>query len=162
VIGTLAVRPAQLDDLDTIVELRLALLREYADHPLYANLRPDAAERARSLFQSQILSPHETIFLAEKAGGIVGVLRCVETTGSPLLFPDRYCYVSSVYVRPAARQSGVLRALMTSAERWCTERGIDEMRLHNATTSVTAQRAWAALGFDVVEHVRRRTLSTAH
>ena len=30
----LSVRRAQLDDLSAIVELRLALLREYHDHPL--------------------------------------------------------------------------------------------------------------------------------
>lgn len=155
---SLAVREARVDDLETIVELRLALLREYHDHPVYAGLRADAPDRARALFYTQLTSPYETMFLAERSGRIVGILRCVDTPASPLLMPERYCYVSSVYVRPAERRAGVLRALLAAAERWCDERGLTEMRLHNSSTSTAASRAWGALGFEVVEHVRRRVV----
>jgi ribosomal protein S18 acetylase RimI-like enzyme len=158
----LAVRRARLDDLKVIVELRLALLREYGDHPLYANLRSDADERAMDLFRAQLIAPNECIFLAERRASVVGVLRCVESPITPLLFPDRYGYVSSVYVRPADRRQGVLHALVAAAEAWCDERGITEMRLHSATSSVEAVGAWDALGFEIVEHVRRRTLASAH
>ena len=156
--GKLAVRRARLDDLSTIVELRLALLREYSDHPFYANLRADATDRAFELFRAQLISPHEAMFLAERDGAVIGVLRCLESPVSPLLFPDRYGYVSSVYVRPTERRQGVLRALLAAAESWCEDRGITEMRLHSATTSPAAAGAWEALGFEVVEHVRRRPL----
>jgi len=155
------VRPAQLDDLRVIVELRLALLREYGDHPLYANLREDAEERAYELYQAQIMAPNEVIFVAERAKQVIGLLRCVDAGGSPLLFPDRYCYVSSVYVRPAERRRGVLHAMMRAAEQWCDSRGLGEMRLHNVNSSDVAQQTWSSLGFDVVEHVRRRPLANA-
>ena len=155
---SLAVREARVEDLETIVELRLALLHEYHDHPVYAGLRADAPDRARALFFTQLTSPYETMFLAERSGRVVGILRCVDTPASPLLMPERYCYVSSVYVRPAERRSGVLRALLAAAERWCGERGLTEMRLHNSSASVTASRAWSALGFEIVEHVRRRVV----
>ena len=154
----LVVRPARPDDLSDIVELRLALLREYRDSPLYTRLRPDAPERARELYYAQLVSPHETIFLAERGGRIVGILRCVDSSGSPLLLPERYCYVSSAYVVPAQRRQGVLLALLAAADRWCHERGIDEMRLHNAASSHTAAAVWESLGFEVVEQVRRRAL----
>jgi ribosomal protein S18 acetylase RimI-like enzyme len=161
VTDRLVVRRARLDDLKVIVELRLALLREYGDHPLYANLRSDAGERAVELFRAQLIAPNECMFLAERRGGVVGVLRCVESPITPLLFPDRYGYVSSVYVRPADRRQGVLHALVAAAEAWCDERGITEMRLHSATSSADAVGAWDALGFEVVEHVRRRTLPSS-
>jgi GNAT superfamily N-acetyltransferase len=151
------VRPAGLDDLASIVELRLALLREYSDHPLYGRLRSDARARAYELYRGQLAAHNEQIFVAELGGDVVGILRCVDTLSSPLLYPERYCYVSSVYVRPQARRKGVLRALLAAAEDWCDDRGIDEMRLHNATSSEVAERTWSALGFEVVEHVRRRT-----
>ena len=155
----LVVRPAHLDDLNVIVELRLALLQEYAEHPLYARLRPDVARRAHDLFRAQLLAPHERMFVAERDGVVVGVMRCVDTASSPLLFPERYCYVSSVYVRPSERKRGVLRALVAAADSWCAELGLSEMRLHNASTSAAAQGAWSALGFEVVEQVRRRALA---
>ena len=157
----LVVRRARLDDLQAIVELRLALLREYRDHPLYEQLRPDAPARAYDLFRSQLTSPAEAMFIGEWNRTVIAVLRCVESGASPLLLPDRYCYVSSVYVRPEHRRQGVLRALLALAESWCEERGLTEMRLHSSTASPVAIDTWDALGFEVVEHVRRRTLTPA-
>jgi GNAT superfamily N-acetyltransferase len=154
---TLSVRRAALSDLPTIVELRLALLRENADHPVYGRLRADARERAHEIFGAQLRSPHEVILLAECDGAIVGILRCVETLNSPLLHPDRYCYVSSVYVRPGARRGGVLKALLRRADQWCGERGLTEMRLHNVPGG-SASAAWTAQGFAVTEEVRLKNL----
>ena len=153
------VRPATPRDLDAVVALRIALLREHPDHPIYGRLRPEIDRRARELFAAQLRSPVEVIFLAEMAGETVGVLRCVESIGSPLMEPARYAYVSSVYVRPEVRRRGVLRALLGMAERWARERGLKQMRLHNVAGSANAEAAWSALGFDVVEQVRLRDLS---
>lgn len=152
------VRRAEPSDVATVVSLRLALLREYDDHPLYADLHPDVVDRAFELFQSQLVAADERLFLAEIASEAVGILRAVDVRGSPLVRPERYCYVSSVYVMPSARRRGVMRALVRAAEQWCDERGLDEIRLHNVSTSRVAVAAWSALGFDVVEQVRRRPL----
>ena len=151
------VRRAALADLPTVVELRLALLRENDDHPVYGQLRADARERAYDVFEAQLRSPNEVVFLAELRGSVVGILRCVETLNSPLLHPDRYCYVSSVYVRPSARRRGVLKALLRRAVEWCGDRGLTEMRLHNVPAG-TASAAWSASGFAVMEEVRRKKL----
>ena len=153
------VRPAGPRDLNAVVALRLALLREHPDHPIYGRLRTDIDRRARDLFAAQLRSSTETILLADLGGEIVGILRCVESTGSPLLDPARYAYVSSAYVRPEARRRGVLRALVAEAERWSRARGLDQMRLHNVAGSTEAERAWEALGFAIVEQVRFRQLA---
>jgi ribosomal protein S18 acetylase RimI-like enzyme len=153
------VRAATPRDLDAVVALRLALLREHPDHPIYGRLRTEIDRRARDLFAAQLRTRSETILLAELAGDVVGILRCVESLGSPLLDPARYAYISSVYVRPEARRRGVLRALVGEAERWSRARGLEQMRLHNVAGSVDAERAWEALGFAVVEQVRLRSLS---
>src|SRR5439155_3495499 len=153
------VRPATPRDLDAVVALRLALLREHPDHPIYGRLRTEVDRRARDLFAAQLRARTETILLAEIAGDVVGILRCVESMGSPLLEPARYAYVSSVYVRPEARRRGVLRALVNEAGRWSRARGLEQMRLHNVAGSVDAERAWEALGFAVVEQVRLRSLA---
>ena len=136
----------------------MALLREHAHNPIYGRLRPDADARAAKLFAAQLQAPNEVIFLADLRGECVGILRCIQSSGSPLLDPAQYAYVSSVYVIPKAREQGVLRALLTSADAWCGERGIDEMRLHNAADNPLANAAWEALGFEVVEHLRVRSL----
>lgn len=155
------VRRATSADLETVITLRLALLREYSEHPIYGRLRPDAEQRARPIFAAQLDSDHEVIFLAEENSVVVGLIRCVETAASPLLIPDRYCYVSSVYVRPEARRHGVLRELVQRARDWCRERGLTEMRLHNVGSRESSAAAWDSLGFEVVEQVRVLRLTNA-
>ena len=148
------VRRATIRDLDAVLALRLALLREHPDHPIYGRLRKDVEARARELFATQLHTPAETIFLAELGDTTAGILRCVEVIGSPLLEPARYAYVSSVYVRPELRRRGVLRSLVAAAAAWARDLELDQIRLHNVSGSQMAERAWSALGFGVVEQVR--------
>lgn len=155
----LTIRVATPDDIDIVVSLRIALLRAHADNAIYGRLRPDVEERAYKLFARQLASPGEVMLLAERDGRVIGCLRCVRSVGSPLLEPAEYAYISSVYVRPEARRGGVLRALMAEAERWCAERGLREMRLHNAADNDVASATWQALGFEVVELLRVRRAS---
>jgi hypothetical protein len=53
----------------------------------------------------------------------------------------------------------VLRALLAAAERWSRARGLEQMRLHNVAGSAEAEGAWGALGFEVVEQVRVRSVT---
>lgn len=154
--AAITVRRATAADLDDVVALRIALLREYAGHPIYGQLRADAELRARPMFAAQLDSENEVMFIAEAdhRPPAIGLMRCVETAASPLLVPERYCYVSSVYVRPDHRRHGVLRAMFARAHDWCRERGLGEMRLHNVGSSESSAGAWDALGFEVVEQVR--------
>lgn len=144
-------------DLETVVRLRLALLREYPEHAIYGRLRPDAESRARTLYEAQLRGTSEVIFLAEREGEVLGILRCVDAPASPLFELERYGYVSSVYVEPHARRAGVLHALVREAEKWCRGRGLTEMRLHNIPGG-GAESAWGALGFSLVEQVRLKPL----
>lgn len=153
------VREATMADLPVIIALRIALLREHERNPLYARLREDAEERAELLFAAQLRSPHEVILLAERGREAVGILRCVDSPGSPLLYPARYGYVSSVYVVPELRRAGVLRRLLRAGAEWAAERGLTELRLHNAADDPVSNAAWQALGFEVVEHVRLRPVA---
>jgi GNAT superfamily N-acetyltransferase len=153
-----AIRRATAADLPVVLELRLALLREHAGNPLYGRLRTDARQRAERLYASQLAASSEATFLAEIDGAVVGILRCLDAQGSPLLEPAHYGYVASVYVRPEARRHGALRALLGAAEHWCEERHITELRLHNAADSALANEVWRALGFEAVEVLRLRTL----
>lgn len=152
--GVTRVRRATVNDLATVVALRLALLREYAKHPVYGRLHPEVEARARPLFEGQIKAADQAIFLAEREGQVVGIVRCADVKGSPLLLPDRYCYITSVFVRPEHRRHGVLAALMEQAEDWARSRGLTELRLHNSTLSDAARRAWDQQGFEVNEEVR--------
>jgi ribosomal protein S18 acetylase RimI-like enzyme len=154
-----SIRPATLDDLETVVAMRIALLREHGRNAVYSRLRDDAPVRARSLFAQQLVSATEITFLAERDHVPVGILRCIDSVGSPLLHPARHAYVSSVYVVPSARRLGVLHAMLDIAVRWCRDRGLDEIRLHSASDNPLSNATWDALGFEVVEHLRVRPIA---
>ena len=156
----LAVRRAGIADLPTVVELRLALLREHGGNAVYRRLRPDAEKRAYELFRAQLEADDQITLLAERDARAVGILRCADTVGSPLLYPSRYAYVSSVYVVPSGRRNGVLRAMFAVAESWAAARGLGEMRLHNVPENPASAGAWDALGFGIVEHLRFRQITS--
>ncbi len=155
----LSIRRAQPRDLAEVVRLRIALLREHASNAVYGRLRDDAEERANELFGMQLRLEDQITFLAERGSDVVGILRCADTVGSPLLDPARYGYISSVYVAPSERRHGVLRALFGAAEEWCLGRGLTELRLHNAPENPLSSGAWSALGFEIVEHLRMRPVA---
>lgn len=154
ITGPVTVRAATPADLDTVAGLRLALVREHRDNPLYSRLRPDAPFLARRHFAAQLRSPDEVIFLAEHEGRAVGILRCVQVAGVPLVFPALHGYISSVYVVPEARRHGVLHQLFGEALKWCRSRGLTEIRLHNAVENEAANAAWESLGFEIAEYLR--------
>jgi ribosomal protein S18 acetylase RimI-like enzyme len=175
-----SVRPATPDDLETVLAFRLALLREHAGNPMYGRLREDAPERARKLFAGQLAAVGEVTYLAEIGDAAataaasppsparrratvrrpVGILRCIESRGSPLLDPPKYGYVASVYVVPEARRMGVAQRLLDAAVRWCDERGLDEIRLHTASDNVDGNAAGEAMGFQTVEVLRIKRIAS--
>ena len=153
------VRAATAADLDVVLALRMALLREEAQSPLFARPRRDAALLARDLSAQQLASPTEVTLLAWDGSEPVGLLRCTVSRGTRLVLPSRYGFLTSAYVVPAYRQRGVLRALLHVAEQWCRERGLREVRLHCTVENATGQEAWERLGYRAAEIVRRRVLA---
>jgi GNAT superfamily N-acetyltransferase len=152
------VRDAVHEDVESIVALRLALIREYEGHAVYGQLHPKAESRAPGLCEDQLASARDAFLVAEIDGAVVGLLRCTESRASPLLLPERFAYLSSAYVVPEWRRHGVLRALLARAEQWCADRGVTQMRLHNVPGGAAAA-AWTALEFGMVEEVRIRKLA---
>jgi ribosomal protein S18 acetylase RimI-like enzyme len=152
------VRPANLADAERIAELRLALLREHKINAIYSRVRGDARSRAVDLTKEQLTSEQQVMFVAMSNERIVGMLRCTDQRGHRLLRPTRYAMIGTVYVEPSARRQGVLRSLMDAAIAWSRKRGLKEMRLQNAIDNPLAVAAWDALGFQVVEQIRLRTL----
>lgn len=155
------VRIANTSDLDTVVSLRLALLREHQAHPLFEQLHPDAPNRARELYRTHLAASDQVILLAERGNAPVGILRCVHAISSPLLLPEAYAYMSSAYVVPGERRVGILKVLFDEGVRWCRTRGLSEVRLYVSIEDDVARSAWSSLGFTAVEELRIHRLTPA-
>jgi GNAT superfamily N-acetyltransferase len=152
------VRRATIRDLTSVAALRLSLLREEADNALFARPHPDAARRALRLTRRQLATPGQVFLVATRNNEIVGVLRCRAVRRTPLVTGARQAVVTTAYVVPKARHSGVLLALVRAAERWCRQRRLSGMRLHCGLNNGVGQKAWQALGFRPAELLYLRGL----
>lgn len=159
--GRLLIRTATEQDLERVAAMRVALLREERENPFFANPHPDAEERAQRLTHDDIVAPGQAFLVATRDGEAVGMLRCRAVRRTPLVEDARQAVVTTVYVIPSQRRSGVLRELLLAADRWCREHDLTEMRLHCALTNDTARKAWESLGFEPAEVVYLRDIPRA-
>ena len=111
-----------------------SFLREYAD-----SLGVDLSFQD---FESELADPlsfYELVLLAE-AG-------CVALRG----IDELTCEMKRLYVRPAARGSGIGRALATAVIEAAQEQGYERMRLDTLPQMVEAQPLYESLGFREIE-----------
>jgi GNAT superfamily N-acetyltransferase len=145
------VRRASTRDLEDVVALRLALLREESRNPFFANPHPDAGRRAFRLTREELTAPGQVFLVALRDGVTVGILRCRVVHRSPLVADARQAVVTTVYVVPSQRKTGVLRALLEGADRWCRQHRIGAIRLQCAISNDVGRKAWESLGFKAAE-----------
>jgi GNAT superfamily N-acetyltransferase len=156
--ASVLVRRATIRDLEDVTSLRLALLREEAGNPLFADPHPDASRRALRLTRLQLGTPGQVLLVATRGDAIIGMLRCREVRRTPLVNGSRQAIVTTAYVLPAERRAGVLRALLLAADRWCRRRRLSGMRLHCSLNNAGGRRAWESLGFGAAELLYVRTI----
>jgi GNAT superfamily N-acetyltransferase len=129
----------------------MALLREEARNPLFANPHPDAERRAARLTRTELGARDQVLLIAIRDHNVVGMLRCRAVHRTPLVADSRQAVVTTVYVSPSHRRSGVLRALLGAADHWCRRHRLSGMRLQCAITNDVGRRAWESLGFTAAE-----------
>lgn len=149
--GRVVVRHATPADLEAVVAMRLALLREEVRNPFFANPHPDAGRRAHRLTKAELTAPGQVFLVAVRGDAVVGMLRCRAVRRSLLVADARQAVVTTVYVVPSQRRGGVLRALLQAADRWCRQHHLTGMRLQCALSNDVGRKAWEALGFKPAE-----------
>ena len=154
----IVVRRATLKDLSQVVALRLALLREETNNPFFATPHPNAEQRALALTRDELGTPGDLFLVAMHDENIVGMLRCRMVHRTPLVAESKQAVVTTVYVTPEQRRTGVLRCLLDAADRWCRRNGLSEMRLQCALSNDVGRKAWESLGFEPAELLYLRTI----
>ena len=155
------VRRATIHDVSRIAALRVALLREEERNPFFAHPHPQADARALALTRTELASTGSVFLVAVRGESIVGMLRCRAVRRSPLVADSRQAAVTTVYVVPEQRRSGVLRALLAAADDWCRQQRLRGMRLQCALTNDAGRKAWESLGFSAAETLYLRSVPKA-
>jgi GNAT superfamily N-acetyltransferase len=85
------------------------------------------------------------VFVAERAGTVVGCLHLVVTTD---FFGLRHGHVSVLATTAAAEGTGVARELMRHAEEWTRARGLELLTLNMFARNERARRFYERAGFE--------------
>ena len=136
VISPVHLRPATLDDIDTVV----ALFREYAAG-LDIDLSYQDFEDELESLPGAYAPPKGALLLAEIGGEAMG---CVAVRG---LHATNFCEMKRLYVRSKARGTGAGRALAEAALAEARRMRYDAMRLDTLSTMQAALSLYRALGF---------------
>jgi putative acetyltransferase len=97
-------------------------------------------EQRHGLSLEAIFAPHVRFYVARQDGEAVGC-------GGVAFFPD-YAEVKRMYVRPAARGTGVAPALLTRIEATALEEGLPTLRLETGARQAAALAMYRRAGFE--------------
>src|SRR6476620_8201640 len=82
-------------------------------------LRPAAPLLTREVYEGWLADPQKAMFVAERAGQVVGLTYCSIRDGrsGPAFAPARIAYLHELVVYPDQRHAGVGKMLMAEVER---------------------------------------------
>ena len=154
--ATLTVRRAGLDDIATVVDLRLALFRDLDSQTANSALAP-AQLAIRDFLQRKMPTDSYIAWLAELDGKVVASTSMVvlEKMPSSHNLTGLEAYLMSVYTLPAYRRLGAAAALVRTALSYARERRISRVSLH---ASDQGRPLYERLGFAHIPHEMRWVL----
>jgi GNAT superfamily N-acetyltransferase len=139
------VRPATLDDLDTLVHQRVAMFTDMGD-------RVDAAQLggvfARWLQHTMPAGAYRAWLAESDAGAVAGGAGAtiIPWPPGPRYPGDTLAFVYNVYTEPAHRRRGIARLLMAALHDWCRANGVNSIALN---ASRDGQPLYEAMGYVV-------------
>jgi ribosomal protein S18 acetylase RimI-like enzyme len=156
----LTIRRAEERDLPALGRLGAALVRGHHafDPPRFMAPMPNVEEGYAWFLGSQLDEPDAVVYVAERAGAVVGYVYAGIEPQSWKELRDAAGFVHDVVVEEAARGQGIGRRLVEEAARWLEAHGAPRVMLWTAQANGPAQRLFEALGFrrTMIEMTRER------
>ncbi|MEI7054340.1 GNAT family N-acetyltransferase [Nocardioides sp. CCNWLW239] len=176
------VRRVRAEEWRSLRDLRLEALRDPIAHLAYLERFEDAVQRPDSYWreQAQTAASSTTVgkFVAANEHGDLGgtVTALVTAPGEPDYIgetsPHLRAAVVGVYVRPSLRGGRVLSAILSEAEVWLRDLGVQQVRLHVNEHNLRARGAYRKCGYvdtgvrvemvDGINHEMVRDLRSGH
>jgi GNAT superfamily N-acetyltransferase len=147
------IRQAGLGDADAVAPLFDAYRQFYQ--------QPSDLALARAFIADRLARSESVIFLAERDGRPVGFVQLYPVFSSTARRPGRLWLLNDLYVAPAARGSGVGRALMQRARRLAEDSGACGLELVTARTNTIGQRLYESEGYRLDDAFLRYELGLA-
>jgi GNAT superfamily N-acetyltransferase len=155
-----SIRIARPDDLDPLAAMGDLVGEHQARAPVYAPLLPEWTLERRAGYAELLADAVSTIFLAERAGVLLGFQIHVATDSRPgdLMTPRGCTELVLAATAPEARGTGVGRALTAHALAWAHEQGFTTCETDWRTANLLAAPFWRASGFRPTFYRLSRTI----
>lgn len=143
------IRRAEPRDVSALGRLGAALVRTHHAFDARRFLRPGprVEEGYAHFLRTQLAEEDVAIFVAARAGAIVGYVYAGIEPRSWKELRDVAGFIHDVVVDPDARRSGVGTRLIETAATWLASRGVARVMLWTAEKNEEAQRLFEHLGF---------------
>jgi GNAT superfamily N-acetyltransferase len=146
------IREPDLDDLETLIEIDLALPSHQQQSPVFSGVqmisREDSREEWLNVFAG---SEEEEILIGYQNGKPVAYwgLAAAEQSGQHrgLARPERACYLALASTMPEARGLGIGVALTNASFDWACDQGYHTMVTDWRMTNLFSSRFWPKRGF---------------
>lgn len=137
------IRQANLQDIPTIVEMKMAMFREAGSIRL---LQDGAEERIAAAYRDLYRQQKCCHYIVEDEGVAVACGGAVIKDDVPFCFFKTPCYgyIMDVYCEPASRRRGYATQLVQQVIAWLRKRGVHNIKLK---PSGAGQRMYEKLGF---------------
>jgi GNAT superfamily N-acetyltransferase len=158
--AAIAIRRATEQDAPALGRLGAELMRVHHDFDRERFLTPgENPESGYGRFlASQLASDDAVVFVAERAGEIVGYVYAGVEPRSWKELRDVAGFVHDVLVVASARGTGTGERLVEAAARWLVARGVPRVMLWTAEKNAAAQKLFERMGFrrTMIEMTRER------
>ena len=145
----IVIRPAQESDVLYLGRLGALLLEtHYAfDQQRFMAPRTNSAEGYAWFLRSQLKDKDAIVFVAERAGGVVGYVYAGLEPRSWKELREMAGFIHDVVVEESSRGKGIAVSLLEAATEWLRAQGAPRVMLWTAENNVAAQRLFSSLGF---------------
>lgn len=145
----IVIREATAGDADALGRLGAALTRlHYSfDAQRFITPGPNLEEKYGRFLVSHMASDQYVVFVAERAGEVVGYVWAGIEPKSYKELRDTAGFVHDVLVAEHSRGTGTGERLVEAAAEWLTARGMPRVMLWTAAKNEYAQRLFERLGF---------------
>jgi GNAT superfamily N-acetyltransferase len=146
--GRYSLRPAQAADLDSLIELLLALQDQIeTSNPDLWRMNPDARRNLKGQIGARLKATNSCALVAEhEDDGIVGLIfgRIVV---NKRYIPSRAGQIDQAFVRADHRRAGVGSRLVALLFRFFVSEDVEDITLRYVVGNEEAAAFWSALGF---------------
>jgi len=152
------IRNATLRDLDAIVALWLAMMREHERFDPRIRLADKADNAYRQYVHYYIAREESVVLVAEHQREVIGFCLACPARNLPMFQPTQYGYLSDLTVGEPWRGRGIGSALLEAAKERFRTQGIVHIQLQVYSRNAAGLAFWRKAGFqEFVQGMRRES-----